>query len=111
MREEIGPNDYVDGILFSKNHGVVITGSLTDEKPADVKPQTFSGPWDPWFYLHVKERTQHPPSTSPASAPSASRPETRGQHRLCPPSTFQVRPWWILGRSRCLPLLLDGSIQ
>ncbi|KAI8254909.1 Delta(24)-sterol reductase [Colletotrichum sp. SAR 10_98] len=50
-------NDYVDGILFSKDHGVIITGKLTDDIPADSKPQTFSGAWDPWFYLHVKDRT------------------------------------------------------
>jgi delta24-sterol reductase len=51
-------NDYVDGILFSKDHGVVITGRLTDDKPADRSPQTFSGAWDPWFYLHVKDQTR-----------------------------------------------------
>lgn len=50
-------NEYVDGILFSTDHGVIISGSLTDEKPADAKAQTFSGAWDPWFYLHVEERT------------------------------------------------------
>ncbi|KAK3381361.1 hypothetical protein B0H63DRAFT_475498 [Podospora didyma] len=50
-------NDYVDGILFSKDHGVVVTGRLTDEKPEGVKAQTFSGAWDPWFYLHAKEKT------------------------------------------------------
>ncbi|KAK3333860.1 hypothetical protein B0T19DRAFT_139180 [Cercophora scortea] len=59
IREETAKpeNDYVDGILFSKDHGVVITGSLTDEKPAGEKPKTFSGAWDPWFYLHAQERT------------------------------------------------------
>jgi Delta24-sterol reductase len=51
-------NDYVDGILFSKDHGVVVTGTLTDEKPPATKPQTFSGAWDPWYYLHVQERTR-----------------------------------------------------
>ncbi|GJC81300.1 delta(24)-sterol reductase [Colletotrichum liriopes] len=50
-------NDYVDGILFSKDHGVVITGKLTDDIPEGSKPQTFSGAWDPWFYMHVKDRT------------------------------------------------------
>ncbi|TDZ24533.1 Delta(24)-sterol reductase [Colletotrichum orbiculare MAFF 240422] len=50
-------NDYVDGILFSKDHGVVITGKLVDGIPAESRPQTFSGAWDPWFYLHVKDRT------------------------------------------------------
>lgn len=59
VREEVRKpgNDYVDGILFSKDHGVVVTGELTDEKPEGVKPQTFSGAWDPWFYLHAKEKT------------------------------------------------------
>jgi hypothetical protein len=60
VREEVrrGENDYVDGILFSKDHGVVVTGQLTDEMPAEgEKVQTFSGPWDPWFYLHAKDKT------------------------------------------------------
>lgn len=58
-------NDYVDGILYSKDHGVVITGSMTDEQPpAGVKPQTFSGAWDPWFCLHVKDRTKAITSSS-----------------------------------------------
>lgn len=52
-------NDYVDGILFSNSHGVVMTGELTDNKPATTKAKTFSSPWDPWFYLHVKESTEH----------------------------------------------------
>ncbi|VUC27505.1 unnamed protein product [Clonostachys rosea] len=50
-------NDYVDGIIFSRSHGAIITGRLSDEKPAEVAPQTFSGAWDPWFYMHVRERT------------------------------------------------------
>ncbi|KAG7129128.1 hypothetical protein HYQ44_003815 [Verticillium longisporum] len=57
--ETLNPeNDYVDGIVFSKSHGVVVTGTLTDDKPAETKPQTFSGAWDPWYYLHVEERTK-----------------------------------------------------
>jgi delta24-sterol reductase len=51
-------NHYVDGIIFSKNHGAIITGEMTDDIPADHKPQTFSNPWDPWFYLHVESRTK-----------------------------------------------------
>jgi delta24-sterol reductase len=50
-------NDYVDSIIFSKSHGVVITGQLTDDKPDSAKPQTFSKARDPWFYLHVKKNT------------------------------------------------------
>jgi hypothetical protein len=55
-------NDYVDGILFSKDHGAIVTGEMTDEIPADAKPQTFSSPWDPWFYLHVESLTRSSPS-------------------------------------------------
>lgn len=60
IREETAnpANDYVDGILFSKDHGVVVTGRMTDEKPAASKPQTFSGAWDPWFYMHVQSSTK-----------------------------------------------------
>jgi delta24-sterol reductase len=49
-------NDYVDGILFSQTHGVVITGVMTDEEPPTA--QTFSYPGDPWFYLHVQDKTR-----------------------------------------------------
>lgn len=60
-------NEYVDGILFSKEHGVVVTGELTDEVPeGGGKVQTFSGPWDPWFYLHAKEKTDVPEGAPPA---------------------------------------------
>ena len=48
--------DYVDGILFSKKHGVVITGSLTDDLPNPSQIQRFSDANDPWYYLHVKEK-------------------------------------------------------
>lgn len=51
-------NDYVDGIIFSKDHGVVVTGTMTDEKPSETQVQTFSRPRDPWYYLHVKDKTQ-----------------------------------------------------
>ncbi|KAH0562183.1 hypothetical protein GP486_003117 [Trichoglossum hirsutum] len=59
VREETSNSevDYVDGILFSKEHGVVITGCLTDDPPHTGHVQRFSGPGDPWYYLHVKEKT------------------------------------------------------
>ena len=56
-------NDYVDGIVFSKTHGVVMTGRLTDEIPTSETPTKFSGPWDPWFFLHVKDKSLKGPST------------------------------------------------
>ncbi|KEY70779.1 hypothetical protein S7711_03274 [Stachybotrys chartarum IBT 7711] len=51
-------NDYVDGILFSKDHGVIVTGRMTDDKPAGTDVQTFSGAWDPWFFMHAQDRTR-----------------------------------------------------
>lgn len=61
VREATDPaagNDYVDGILFSRGHGVVVTGRMTDDKPAAAPVQTFSRARDPWFYLHVEDRTR-----------------------------------------------------
>lgn len=61
MADPSSTHDYVDGILFSKDHGVVVTGTRTDEAPADnSRAQTFSHAGDPWFYLHVKQQTKSP---------------------------------------------------
>jgi delta24-sterol reductase len=60
---ENGENHYVDGILFSQDHGAVITGEMVDDIPSGTAPKTFSHPWDPWFYLHVEEKTRS--ATSP----------------------------------------------
>ncbi|KAI1455060.1 FAD-binding domain-containing protein [Annulohypoxylon moriforme] len=65
-------NDYVDGILFSKDHGVVVTGTLTNELPEDEKVQTFSRAWDPWYYMHVRERTAGLPSSASATPKEGS---------------------------------------
>ncbi|KAI9731036.1 MAG: hypothetical protein M1834_005499 [Cirrosporium novae-zelandiae] len=55
--------DYVDGILFSKSKGAIITGQSIDTIEDCSKVQTFSGPSDPWFYLHVQNAVSR--STSP----------------------------------------------
>ncbi|KAF2810344.1 FAD-binding protein [Mytilinidion resinicola] len=56
--ETLNPaHDYVDGILFSKDHGVIVTGRMTDSLPSGSAIQHFSAPSDPWFYLHVHDRT------------------------------------------------------
>lgn len=79
LRAETDPargNDYVDGILFSKDHGVIITGQMTDEKPAAAPIQTFSRARDPWFYLHVQDRTKHlPPQAQAQPQPQANQGE------------------------------------
>uniref|UniRef100_A0A0B7KGQ0 Uncharacterized protein n=1 Tax=Bionectria ochroleuca TaxID=29856 RepID=A0A0B7KGQ0_BIOOC len=50
--------DYVDGIMFSKDHSVIITGQLTDAMPTGGTLRTFSNAHDPWFYMHVSDRTR-----------------------------------------------------
>ncbi|KAI9738408.1 MAG: hypothetical protein M1834_008911 [Cirrosporium novae-zelandiae] len=47
--------DYIDGILFGYDVGVIITGRLTDKTPIENQMQRFSRAKDPWFYLHVKK--------------------------------------------------------
>lgn len=54
-----GP-DFVDGILFSKDHGVTIAGYLTDDLPEGRQATTFSRPQDEWFYLHARDVTSTP---------------------------------------------------
>jgi delta24-sterol reductase len=53
--------DYIDGILFSKTSGVVVTGRLTDATPSSTMPlRHFSRPWDEWFYIHAKSLVSMP---------------------------------------------------
>jgi delta24-sterol reductase len=47
--------DYVDGILFSREEGAIVTGKMTDIVPDGAVVQTFSDARDPWFYLHVQD--------------------------------------------------------
>jgi delta24-sterol reductase len=59
--------DYVDGIMFSKNQGAIVTGRLTDELKDGISVQCFSAAKDPWFYLHVQEAiTKNPAPTTEA---------------------------------------------
>lgn len=51
-----GTDDFVDGILFSKDRGVVMTGRFSDKK--DLSISTFSKQGDEWFYIHADHRTQ-----------------------------------------------------
>ncbi|KAI3319256.1 FAD-binding domain-containing protein [Xylariaceae sp. AK1471] len=60
-------NDYVDGVMFSNTFGVVITGTQTDELPHGIVPRTFSRAWDPWYYLHVREKGSVTQESQPTS--------------------------------------------
>ncbi|MBI3335557.1 MAG: FAD-binding oxidoreductase [Candidatus Portnoybacteria bacterium] len=42
---------FVDGIIFEKNRGVVMVGNFTDK--SDLPVSTFSKARDEWFYLHA----------------------------------------------------------
>lgn len=47
--------EYIDGILFSLDKGVIVTGRLTDLVQPNSRIQRFSRARDPWFYLHAKQ--------------------------------------------------------
>ncbi|TKA78663.1 hypothetical protein B0A49_01160 [Cryomyces minteri] len=48
-------NDYVDGIVFSLNKAVVMTGRLTNDVRGASEVHRFFRAQDPWFYLHAKK--------------------------------------------------------
>ncbi|KAF2436148.1 24-dehydrocholesterol reductase-like protein precursor [Tothia fuscella] len=56
-------NDYIDGIMFSKTEGAVITGRSTDDIQPGAAIQRFSRPWDPWYYVHVQDRVRQNPNS------------------------------------------------
>lgn len=43
--------DFVDGILFTKERGVVMSGVLSNK--VDLPIVRFSRSWDEWFYIHA----------------------------------------------------------
>lgn len=46
-------NDFFDGIMYGMNHGLVITGKMTDVKTGKIR--RFSKAYHPWYYLHAEE--------------------------------------------------------
>jgi delta24-sterol reductase len=48
-------NDYLDGIMYSQNTGVVCTGRLTNDLNKEIRIQRFTRPSDRRFYLHAKK--------------------------------------------------------
>lgn len=49
--------DYIDGILFSENLGVIMIGNLEDTKK-NLPIATFLNAADEWFYLHAEDKTK-----------------------------------------------------
>jgi len=57
LNKKINKNpDFVEGIIFGKNNGVIITGKLTNS--SRLPKQTFSKSTDPWFYQHAKQMSK-----------------------------------------------------
>lgn len=50
-------NDYVDGILFSKSLGVVVSGRLASAA-LGLPVRRFSKPWNEWFWIHAQSIAQ-----------------------------------------------------
>ncbi|KXS98311.1 hypothetical protein AC578_6844 [Pseudocercospora eumusae] len=51
--------DYLDGILFASDHGVLCCGKLVDVVPQHGELRTFSRPWDDWFYTNAERLLDH----------------------------------------------------
>ena len=45
--------DYLDGMMFARDKGVICSGRLTNTPNSGVPIQRFTRPTDPWFYLHI----------------------------------------------------------
>lgn len=58
--------DYVDGILYSKEQGVIVTGRLTNDLRPGLNVQHFSRARDPWFYSHVQNAAKKSGPTTEA---------------------------------------------
>lgn len=107
-------NDYVDGIIFSKDYGVIITGTMTDEKPDSVELQTFSGAWDPWFYVHVEERTSKTKTDASSKPPEDYIPLAEYLFRYDRGAFWMgwfLCVYWLLPFSRLARWLLDDLLH
>ncbi|KAL2257855.1 hypothetical protein VTK26DRAFT_9079 [Humicola hyalothermophila] len=64
-------NDYVDGIMFSRDSTLICTGRLVDTLPRGAVPRQFLRARDPWFYVHAqriqKRLRKHPPGAVTAT--------------------------------------------
>jgi len=54
-------HDFIDGIMFARDQGVIMVGDMTDEIMGSI--QRFSRAHDPWFYLHAQKMTRDQPVT------------------------------------------------
>lgn len=50
--------DYVDGIIYSKNKAVIVSGRLADSATKGAKVRRFTRARDQWFYIHADKVTR-----------------------------------------------------
>jgi len=50
-------NDSVEGIVYSKTSGVIMSGKFVDRVPSGAKYNAVSSWYKPWFYKHVAQYT------------------------------------------------------
>lgn len=50
-----GSVEFVDGIMFNTQQGVLLSGQLVNGNDDGLPVQTFSKRSDPWFYLHAED--------------------------------------------------------
>ncbi|MFB6180393.1 MAG: FAD-binding protein [Candidatus Nanohalobium sp.] len=51
--------DFMDGIMFSKDRGVLMLGAFSDGDQ-DLPVSKFSKPWNEWFYIHAENASEKP---------------------------------------------------
>ncbi|KAI9932484.1 hypothetical protein MW887_008725 [Aspergillus wentii] len=51
--------EYLDGIVYARDHIIICAGRLTDTLPENTQPQQFTRSWDQWFYLHAQRTTKY----------------------------------------------------
>jgi FAD/FMN-containing dehydrogenase len=52
--------DFLDGIMFAENRGVLVAGRYVNGREKDVPVVQFTRPQDPWFFLHAHSKLKCP---------------------------------------------------
>lgn len=51
--------DFVEGLAFSPDHSVVMTGTMVDAPDASGRVNRIGKWWKPWFFSHAKTMLKH----------------------------------------------------
>ncbi|KAJ9636193.1 hypothetical protein H2204_005465 [Knufia peltigerae] len=79
VSEEADEMNFLDGIMFGPDKGIVMAGKFADKTTTTVAGTplpvvTFTGAWDQWFYLHAGQVMDEylPSAASTPASPTAS---------------------------------------